>query len=70
MAWSRQVAISSTVAEVAWDDGEMLVTFNNGTAYAYSGVDEDTAIALSKAPSVGQMLYSEIRGQYPTRRVR
>lgn len=71
MSWSQSV-LSSNVSEVGWDDeaGELIVTFTSGSVYAYAGVDEGTAIALSRAPSVGQMLNSEIKGQYAFRRVR
>jgi hypothetical protein len=71
MGWSQSV-LSSNVSEVGYDDeaGELIVTFSNGSVYAYADVDEGTAIALSKAPSVGQMLNSEIKGQYAYRRVR
>jgi hypothetical protein len=68
VGWSKSV-FSSHVSEVGWDDGEMLVTFKNGEVYAYSGVDEETALSGSKAPSVGQWLNSEIKGKYSYRRV-
>ena len=52
------------------DNGEYVYTFKkNGKRCAYEGVPEDVAIELSKAPSVGQMLNSEIKGQYPFRYV-
>jgi len=70
MSWSREV-FSSNVQTVAYDSDtfELVVTFQNGSSYAYSGVDEGTAIALSKAPSVGGMLNAEIKGRYPHRKL-
>jgi hypothetical protein len=69
MAWSKSV-FSSMVNEVAYtDDGELVVTFNNGAQYAYAGVDEETALELSNAPSVGQMFLSEIKGRFSHRRI-
>jgi len=69
MSWSQSV-FSDMVTEVGWEDGELIVTFKKGRVYAYEGVPEDKAIELAKAPSVGQMLNSEIKGQYNFRRIR
>lgn len=71
MSWTHSV-FSSNVSEVGWDDDsqEIVVTFTNGSVYAYAGADEGLALELSKAPSVGQMLNSEIKGQYAFRKVR
>ena len=62
-AWSKPV-FSTMIAEVGWDDEteELLVTFlKNGKTAAYKGFDEGTAELLSRAPSVGQMLLSDIK---------
>ena len=66
--WSTPV-FSSQVSEIGYDaaSGELLVTWKNGRQSAYSGVPEDVALALSKAPSVGQMLNTEIKPIYPHR---
>ena len=70
MSWSRSV-FSSNVSEVGWEEpGTLTVTFANGSVYEYAGVDEGTAIALSRAPSVGQMLNIDIKGQYAFRKIR
>lgn len=68
MSWTRSV-FSSMVQEISWDDGEMIVTFNNGKRYAYQGVDEGTALEGSKAPSVGQWINTEIKGKYDFRKI-
>lgn len=68
MSWSRAV-FSSMVQEIAWDDGELVITYNNGQRYAYQGVDEGTALEGSKAPSVGQWVNTEIKGKYDFRKV-
>lgn len=69
-SWNKAV-FSSHVQSVGYDDktGEMTVTYQNGQTYAYQGVAEETAAALANAPSVGQMLNAEIKGQYKFRKV-
>lgn len=70
MSWSSSV-FSSNVSEVGYDDdGNLLVTFNNGRQYAYEGVPEEKAIEMSKTASVGQFLNTEIKGHYNYRRIR
>lgn len=68
--WSRPV-LSSMVQEVGYDQetSELLVTFRNGRTCAYAGVSEDMALQLVNAPSVGNMLNSEIKGRYSFRYV-
>lgn len=71
MPWERNV-FSSNVQAVGYNEEteELLVTWKNGKVSAYQGVSEETADALSKAPSVGVMLNMEIKGQYAHRYVR
>lgn len=67
--WEVNV-FSSMVSAVGYDDStqELTITWaKSGRRSIYSGVDEDTARALSKAPSVGQMMNSEIKPNYPHR---
>jgi hypothetical protein len=68
--WSKSV-FSSMVSEIGYDTDtqELLVTWNNGRTSAYSGVPEGVAEQLSKAPSVGQMINSDIKGAYSHRYV-
>ncbi len=66
--WTRNV-FSSMVNEIGWDDetSDLIVTWNNGRKSAYAGVSEDVALALSNAPSVGNMINSEIKPNYQHR---
>lgn len=68
MSWSKSV-YSSNVSEVGYDSdtGELLVTWKSGKTSAYQGVPEDLAEQVSRAPSVGQMLNSEIKPYYSHR---
>lgn len=65
MSWSKSV-YSSNVETVGYDSetNELLVTWKNGKVSAYEGVDEATAHQVANAPSVGQMLHSEIKNSY------
>ncbi len=67
MSWTKNV-FSSMVSEVGWDEeAGLLITWNSGKRGAYAGVPEDVAVRLSNAPSVGTMLNTEIKGNYPFR---
>lgn len=63
--WSKPV-YSTMVSEVAYDDETQLmtITWKNGKRTVYEGVPEDKASELAGAPSVGQMINSEIKGKY------
>lgn len=71
MPW-EQAVFSSNVQSVGYDEDkqELLVTWNSGRVSAYAGVPEETAVRLANAPSVGQMLNSEIKPAFPHRYVR
>lgn len=72
MSWSVPV-YSSNVAEVGYDSsaGDLLITWaKSGKVSAYAGVPEELAVELSKTASVGMMLNSEIKPNYPHRYVR
>jgi hypothetical protein len=68
MSWSKFVH-SSHVSSVGYDTDrqELVITWENGRMSAYEGVDEQTAHQLANAPSVGQMLHSEIKPNYKHR---
>jgi hypothetical protein len=68
MSWSKSV-YSSMVSEVGYDDEtqELLVTWVNGRRSIYAGVPEGLADQLSRAPSVGSMINSDIKGSFPHR---
>jgi KTSC domain len=63
VSWNKPV-YSSMVSEVGWDSetNELLVKWaKSGKISAYAGFDEAKAIELSNAPSVGQMVITEIK---------
>ena len=68
--WETPV-YSSNVSTVGYDtdSGELIVRWNSGKTSAYAGVPEELALELSKAPSVGQMLNSQIKPIYAHRYV-
>jgi hypothetical protein len=71
MTWWRDVH-SSMVSEIGYDaeNQELLVKWaRGGKVSAYQGVDEAKADELSKAPSVGQMIESEIKPYHSHRYV-
>jgi len=72
MPWERNV-FSTMISSVAHNEDdehpEMTITFTKGSAYIYEGVPEEVASQLSRAPSVGQMFLSDIKGQYQFRKV-
>ena len=70
MSWSKSV-YSSHVETVGYDSDrqELLVTWQNGRVSAYEGVDEQTALQVANAPSVGQMIHGEIKPNYKHRYV-
>lgn len=70
-SWQRDV-FSSMVSSIGWEgddalSGTLTVSWAKGKRSAYEGVPEDLAIQLSKAPSVGAMINSDIKGQYAHR---
>ncbi len=63
MSWSKPV-FSSLASEIGWDDetSSVLVKWSkNGKTSAYTGFDEAKALELANAPSVGQMILTEIK---------
>ena len=50
------------------DTQELLVGFQSGTKYVYSGVPADIFAALNAAFSKGEFFNSHIRDKYPFRR--
>lgn len=70
MSWMQPV-FSSQCTEVGFNSetGDLLVTWKNNKRSAYAGVGEDLALQVANAASVGQMLNSEIKPNYPHRYV-
>ncbi len=65
MSWMKSV-FSSMASEVGWDDetNEVIVVWPNGKTSAYGPATEDVAVSVANAPSVGQAINSELKGQY------
>jgi len=51
---------SSNVGAVGYEDGVLLVRFNSGTLYRYSGVPADVFSRLLAAPSKGAFVATQI----------
>jgi len=70
MSWEKPV-YSKRAVSIAYDDQtqEMTVTWKNGKATVYSGVPESVALDLAHAPSVGNMINSDITPNYTYRNV-
>lgn len=70
MSWSKSV-YSSHIDSIGYDSdkNELIVTWTNGRISAYEGVDEEAALQVANAPSVGQMLHSEIKPNHRHRYV-
>jgi len=69
MSWEKSV-FSSMVSSVGYDtDTEELIIVwaRSGRQSRYSGVPEGLADQLARAPSVGQMLNSEIKPYFKHR---
>jgi hypothetical protein len=70
MSWEKAV-FSSNVQAIGYDENtkDLIVTWKNGKRSAYNGVPEELADEVSRAPSVGTMLNSDIKPNYPHRYV-
>ena len=68
MPWSQHV-YSTMVSEVAYDEErrEMIITWAKGKRSIYAGVPEELARQVANAPSVGQMINTEIKPYYQHR---
>lgn len=64
MAYTRTPIVGSeAITEVAYDDeqGTLMVTFQNGRTYAYSGVPTSVYNELMQASSKGQFIAERIK---------
>ena len=63
---------SSMAASVGYDfDREVLqIEFNNGTVYQYSDIEPETWIELQSTDSIGEFYNHEIKGNYPSEKIR
>jgi hypothetical protein len=55
---------SSNIAGIGYENGVLLVEFNNGAVYSYD-VGPRTFQAFARAPSKGQFLWNSLRGYAP-----
>lgn len=66
MSWTKDIAISSHVAQVGYDDesASMFVVWSNGRRSVYEGVPEDKAWEIAHAGSVGMAIHNDIKPFY------
>lgn len=64
-----QVA-SSNIYSVGYENGNLYISFNNGTVYRYFRVPYVVYSSLMSAPSHGRFLNAYIRNVYPYQRIR
>ncbi len=72
MIWEKSV-ISSNVTTIGYDteSQDLLVYWSKGgKVSAYAGVPEHVALELTRAPSVGSMINSDIKPYYSHRYTR
>ena len=62
---------SSVVRSFEYDAGhcELLIYFQSGTRYIYSGVPKETYQAMKAAYAKGEFFNAAIRGRFPFRRI-
>lgn len=65
LSWEQNV-YSKMAQSIGYDAdaGEMIVTWSRGKTSIFEGVPEELARRIANAPSVGQMINSEIKGKY------
>ncbi len=71
LSWEQSV-YSSNVTSVGYDaDAKLLyITWNNGRQSVYEGVDEEKALRVANAASVGQAVNNEIKPGHAHKYVR
>lgn len=60
---------SSNLVGCRYDDGELVIDFQGGDQYAYSGVPPSVYDSLVSASSPGSFFHRQIKGQYPTKKL-
>lgn len=70
MKYTERVS-SSVIDSLEYDSDDqiLIVHFNNGSSYQYTGVSEDTFLALKDANSVGKYFSENIRNSYSFQRL-
>jgi hypothetical protein len=61
---------SSSLDSVGYERNVLEVRFRNGGLYQYFDVPEETVVLLMRADSKGAFFNREIRGRYPSRRLK
>lgn len=71
LAERDQPVASSAIASLGYDfrDDTMRVTFTDGSAYEYEGVDLNTYVTFVRSPSKGRFFNSAIRPYFSFRRI-
>ncbi len=58
---------SSAIEAAVWDDGELMITFQDGRRHSYSGVPQRVFEELIDAGSVGAYFNAYVRDRYTSR---
>lgn len=63
---SKTFPLSGNVKKIDYDSDKktMVITFNNGSQYKYSGVPENVYTSACEAPSIGTFVAQQIKGVY------
>ena len=61
--------VSSNIAGIGFDNGELQVEFHNGTIYRYMGVPEDVFEGFKISDSPGRYFYQNVKGKYTAEKV-
>jgi hypothetical protein len=72
--WRRNLATtgavnSSAIRALAYNNGQLLITFITGHTYAYGGVPKWMYDMFRMAPSKGQFFNRSIKDRYPYRKL-
>ncbi len=65
-----QAVDSTNIKLVGWEAGTLRVEFHKGGVYEYAGVPEGTAKLLISSDSPGSFFARNIKGLYPTTKIR
>lgn len=63
--------VSSNIAAAGYDEETktLIIEFNSGSTYSYSGVPKETAMMLWSAASPGRYFYDYIKNYYDAERI-
>ncbi|SDN14162.1 KTSC domain-containing protein [Acetanaerobacterium elongatum] len=60
---------SSDLSSVGYENGTLVIRFNSGGTYQYTGVPLSVYQGLMNAPSHGQYFHAYIKNSYPYTRI-